>query len=458
METEAIFENIADRIGQEISNAKSSIYIAIAWFTNKQLFDKLVEKATDGCSVFLMVSKDVINEQSHIDYQQLNIKASKVYLVGDGSSDLMHHKFCIIDHQISITGSYNWSYKAETNHENIIITSNDTSLANQFITEFNNIRKKYFSEDTKSELDFPLDKILKRLEILKNFILLEDIEDIESTTKKLKQYEFNSDLNEILDFLKNEEFSSAISKIQEFIQNHNQLLIYIDPEIAALKLEIKILENQLNAFDNEKMEMEKLLSDFQHKHTKELGSIILEILKLRKLLFKDDAEKFEEAEQDEKEYQEQINEEQKKVLYEITKDEELDLKKMYRKASMLCHPDKFINEPIEIQKLAEEIFKDLNDANGKNDLKRVKEILDNLLNGILVRTKGAELDDKKVLKATMMQLKDKANKLKEQIEFIKESESYKTVVEIEDFDVYFTNIKEKLQTELLELQIKIETI
>jgi len=458
METEAIFENIADRIGQEISNAKSSIYIAIAWFTNKQLFDKLVEKATDGCSVFLMVSNDVINEQSHIDYQQLNIKASKVYLVGDGSSDLMHHKFCIIDHQISITGSYNWSYKAETNHENIIITSNDTSLANQFITEFNNIREKYFSEDTKSELDFPLDKILKRLEILKNFILLEDIEDIESTTKKLKQYEFNSDLNEILDFLKNEEFSSAISKIQEFIQNHNQLLIYIDPEIAALKLEIKILENQLNAFDNEKMEMEKLLSDFQHKHTKELGGIILEILKLRKFIFKDDAEKFEEAEQDEKEYQEQINEEQKKVLYEITKDEELDLKKMYRKASMLCHPDKFINEPIEIQKLAEEIFKDLNDANGKNDLKRVKEILDNLLNGILVRTKGAELDDKKVLKANMMQLKDKANKLKEQIEFIKESESYKTVVEIEDFDVYFTNLKEKLQTELLELQIKIETI
>jgi len=29
----------------------------------------------------------------------------------------------------------------------------------------------------------------------------------------------------------------------------------------------------------------------------------------------------------------------------------------------------------------------------------------------------------------------------------KESESYKTVVEIEDFDVYFTSLKEKLQGE-----------
>jgi len=44
------------------------------------------------------------------------------------------------------------------------------------------------------------------------------------------------------------------------------------------------------------------------------------------------------------------------------------------------------------------------------------------------------------------------------IYLMKESESYKTVVEIKDFDVYFTNLKEKLQGELLELQIKIETI
>lgn len=35
METEAIFENIADKIGSEISKAKSSIYVAVAWFTNK---------------------------------------------------------------------------------------------------------------------------------------------------------------------------------------------------------------------------------------------------------------------------------------------------------------------------------------------------------------------------------------------------------------------------------------
>ena len=41
------------------------------------------------------------------------------------------------------------------------------------------------------------------------------------------------------------------------------------------------------------IELEKLLTDFQHRHSIELGDIILEILKLRKLKFKNDKQKFE---------------------------------------------------------------------------------------------------------------------------------------------------------------------
>jgi phosphatidylserine/phosphatidylglycerophosphate/cardiolipin synthase-like enzyme len=33
----------------------------------------------------------------------------------------MHNKFCVIDGQAVITGSFNWSYKARQNHENITI-------------------------------------------------------------------------------------------------------------------------------------------------------------------------------------------------------------------------------------------------------------------------------------------------------------------------------------------------
>ena len=291
------------------------------------------------------------------------------------------------------------------------------------------------------ENNLPLDRIIKRLDVLKNVILLNDIDDIEYNVNKLKAFDINSDIKEIIDFIVTKDYSSAISKIQSFISDNNQLLVWKDPEIEVLKIEIDSLENLLNSLDNELVELEKVISEFQNIHTKELGEIILEILKLRKIIFKNDQEKFEEAEQDEQEYQEQFDAESKKVIHELSEDQKKELKKNYRKASTLCHPDKFINEPPEIQNLANEIFMELNEANEQNDLKRANEILENLKNGILIRTEGNKIEDKKILESTILQLKNKVKTLEKQISDIKDSEEYATIEEIEDFDEYFRRIR-----------------
>ncbi len=303
---------------------------------------------------------------------------------------------------------------------------------------------------------FPLNKIIKRLEILKNYILLEDIEELDKETSKLKEYDFNADLQEIIADIKKEEFASAINKIQHFISKNQQLSIWIDVEIAALKLEIKNLENQLNSYDNEKIELEKILSEFQHRHVIELGSIILEILKLRKLKFKEDKTKFEEAETDEREYREQVDTEKKKEIYELTDEQKAELKRKFRKGTMLCHPDKFVNEPIEIQKQVEEIFKELNEANAKNDLKKVAEILANLEKGIFSTSKGDKLTDKDQLRQTVNRLRVKVKILESEIITIKQSETLKTILDISDWDEYFTSTKEELKREMEELQREME--
>lgn len=306
MQTEAVFNNIAERIQSEIGKAEKSIFIAVAWFTNKNLFLELITKAKSGCTVFLIISNDSINQNSKINFDQLSINTSRVYKIGNGDSELMHNKFCIIDHSTAITGSYNWSYKAERNFENVIITYNDTVLAEQFISEFNFIRKQYYPDEPAVELIFPLNKIIKRLEILKNHILLEDIQEINKETIKISKYDFNEDILDIITDIKKEEFGSAINKIKSFITQNQQLSVWNDPEVLGLKFQIKNLENQLNAFDNEKIEIEKLLFNFKHRHTIELGNFILEILKLRKLKFKADKIKYQEAENDEKIYGEEI--------------------------------------------------------------------------------------------------------------------------------------------------------
>ena len=453
MQSEAVFDNIAERIIQEINKARKSIFIAVAWFTNKNLFDELLKKARNGCTVSLIISNDNINLNSSIDFEQLITDKFKVYKIGNGDTELMHNKFCVIDYSTVITGSYNWSYKAESNFENVIITSNDTTLAEQFISEFNNIRRQYYPDVVNEEIIFPLNKIIKRLEILKNYILLEDIEELNKESSKLKEYDFNSDLEDIIEDIRKEELGSAINKIQIFISKNQQLSIWTDPEIAALKLEIKNLENQLNGFDNEKIELEKLLSEFQHRHTIELGEIILDILKLRKLKFKSDKTKYQEAENDERQYREQVDNEKEKEIFVLTDEQKLELKKKFRKATVLCHPDKVADE---FKEAAQRIFIELKHAYDANDLKKVSEILDELEKGNFFKTKSETVQEKDLLKAAIAKLKRQIKILETEIIAIKESETFKTIISIENWDDYFKRTKEKLQRELEELQLEIE--
>lgn len=451
METEAVFDGIATRISYEVRKAKKSIFIAVAWFTNNSLFQDLVTKANNGCEVLLITSDDDINRNANIDFNTLVVGNSKIYRIGNGDSKLMHNKFCVIDLNTVITGSYNWSNKAETNHENIIITKGDSALALQFIEEFIRIRDLYYPNEPTLRDIFPLARIIQRLEILKNYILLEDLEEIKKEVAKLHVYSFNDEIQNIIDEIENNSLSSAIRKILLFISSNQQLVMWVDPEIAALKLEAKNLENQVNAFDNEKVELEKLLASFQHRHTRELSTLILQILNLRKENSKNDPLKYEEAINDEEQYQEQVKEELAKDLFELNEEEEQELKKQFRKATTLCHPDKFANESIEIQRRAEEIFKELNEANAKNDLIKVSEILKELELNMLSTKRGLGLTDKEMLRNTCYRLKQKLEKIQRELLVIKSSEVFKVVKNITDWDIYFKETKERLQLELTEL-------
>jgi hypothetical protein len=452
MLTEAIFENIANRIIEEIKIANNSIYIAVAWFTNKSIYEQLLLKANNGCKVQIIISNDKINENSAIDFELLEKLNGKVYKIGNGDTELMHNKFCVIDYNTVITGSYNWSYKAESNFENIVINSNDTALAEQFVKEFNQIKNKYYPNETNKEDDFPLDIIIKRLEIIKNFIILEDIDDVKNATQKLIQYNFNNDIEFIIESINKKEYATAISIIQKFILTYQQLAIWNDPEISGIRLEIKLLESQINAFDNEKIELEKVLSDFQHQHTLELGSLILEVLKLRKIKYKNH-KKETEAEEDYNNYNDQFETEKNKHQYELNEEEKLELKKNFRKATTLCHPDKVIEE----QKAeAEEIFIALKKAYDEHDIAKVKQILKNLQTGNSFASQTESITEKEKLIIALHKLKQKLKQLEKDIITLKESETFETINNITNWDTYFKETKTQLQQELQNLNLELE--
>jgi len=209
----------------------------------------------------------------------------------------------------------------------------------------------------------------------------------------------------------------------------------------------------MNAFDNEKIELGKLLTEFQHRHSTELGKIIIEILKFRKEKFKLDKDKYEEAETDEKEYREQFERESERKIFELSAEEKNELKKKFRKATVLCHPDK-VND--EFKEAAELIFIELKAAYDMNDLKRVSEILNDLENRNYLKIRSETITKKDILKAAIAKLRIKIKQLENEIINIKQSEAFKTISSITSWDEYFRITKEKLEEELKNLQVELK--
>ena len=86
----------------------------------------------------------------------------------------------------------------------------------------------------------------------------------------------------------------------------------------------------------------------------------------------------------------------------------------------------------------------LNAAYERNDLKRVREILENLEKGNFFVSKSDTISEKQLMKAEIEKMRLRIKVLKKQVEEIKESEAFKTVSSITDWDYYFKQAKEKL--------------
>ena len=140
--TEVYFEGQRAVISKHIDQASKFIMVAMAWFTDKSLFEQLIRRANEGVQVQVLLHDDDINATAGIDYGRLNGKNSELYLIAD-CKKTMHHKFCVIDCYTVLHGSYNWTYQAMSNHENLTVTQGDISLAANFITQFFKLKKSY---------------------------------------------------------------------------------------------------------------------------------------------------------------------------------------------------------------------------------------------------------------------------------------------------------------------------
>lgn len=139
----AYFKNIREEIISKLKMATSKIDIAMAWFTSRELFDTLLQCLHKGVEVNLILLDDPINWQPYApDFNEFIAAGGRLRLALP-LTGFLHHKFCVLDSRLAITGSYNWTYYAETrNLENIII-SDDQNVVSQYAQEFDRLKGKF---------------------------------------------------------------------------------------------------------------------------------------------------------------------------------------------------------------------------------------------------------------------------------------------------------------------------
>ena len=135
IKNEAAFNDIQNKIIVALDKARVSILLAMAWFTNDILRDKLKEKLDEGLKIEIIIYDDGVNKKHGVDLSEFDVVKIKGQRGG-----IMHNKFCVIDNQVVVHGSYNWSNNAEFRNDETIEISKDSQLASDFSVQFRNLK------------------------------------------------------------------------------------------------------------------------------------------------------------------------------------------------------------------------------------------------------------------------------------------------------------------------------
>lgn len=136
-------QNIEQVILDYFEKSKKSIVIVVAWFTNKKIVEKLIQlkERNETLSIEILVDENVINQQYFFDLYYKRLFEAGIEIKKQKIAKFNHNKFSVIDNEIIITGSYNFTHKANRNHENIVVDHNKR-IANYYTRIF-----RFFTEE-----------------------------------------------------------------------------------------------------------------------------------------------------------------------------------------------------------------------------------------------------------------------------------------------------------------------
>ncbi|MFA3761080.1 DNA repair protein [Yersinia sp. 2466 StPb PI] len=380
-------------------------------------------------------------------------------------------------------------------------------------------------------------KLIKRLEIIKSAIELEDEDIIRQQLPYLKSESQDAVLAFIAMEIEQGKFTHALDAIAAWLASKQAVTQWQDLELAACKMELKALEEQLRELIDKRNERVQLLDDFNDLYLVRLGPLMNKILQLRKQLAECTLRKAEaEARRRERDYRncqqyisqaidelaalkqrwlalsamssetieirQQIQQqtdliaallaeikelekgfctrntestrkarEEAKEKYEsyqeqqkdaeqrqsneqkLSVDQRQELKRLWRQASRLCHPDLVADE---FKEKAHQLMVQLNQARQRGDFPAINALLESLKRGFEPLMASDCIDDLERLRRKIKQVRDQIDVMLRELEALEDEDSWQLVTSLSDKDNWFKEQENVLSKTLKLLERQVE--
>jgi phosphatidylserine/phosphatidylglycerophosphate/cardiolipin synthase-like enzyme len=124
-------DGIAEALEKLITQAGRSIDVAVYRFNNPKLVGAIAGALQRGIRIRLVLDRNKYEESASTRSLFATAKIPfRVRYGRSGPGSKMHHKFAIIDGDVLVTGSYNWTLESEEqNYENLLILRHPEQLA-----------------------------------------------------------------------------------------------------------------------------------------------------------------------------------------------------------------------------------------------------------------------------------------------------------------------------------------
>lgn len=264
------------------------------------------------------------------------------------------------------------------------------------------------------------------------------------------QLELGDRIRAILNLRQNISFAKVRQQREAFEAQQAEYRRY-QAEVEALKQQREALEaeqQQYDEFDDSYEQFEEALEQInealrakqeQLKAARQRTKAAKEALEERP-----EQQEYVEAQREYAEF-DQTHEEIVQEKREVLKGESAEeLKKLFRKAARLCHPDIVADE---LKEQATRMMQALNDARNRGDLAAVRELFEKLQQGIGFVVASDKLTDKKQLRAKIEQLRHTLSELEAEIAAIEASETWQNMPDIDMWDDYFEQMQAELSQE-----------